>query len=198
MYIILLSTITESIFTHPDQIDNKAKKKEEDQHSHWLKITLECNDIHLHKVNRTEMEPIAELDEHRPKHLWWYGATGTGKTWLARKQYPGAYIKSTDEYWDNYKGEPVAIVDNVTKEHIEYQDPEFDKLSLHGELTRWADNYPFHPSMIRPPYRGRPIRPELILVISNEAPDKMYGEVKMAKIRRLYSIVEFKHPIYEK
>jgi len=45
--------------------------------------------------------------------LWYWGATGTGKSRTAWETYPAAYAKSAaNKWWDGYLGQPVTILDD--------------------------------------------------------------------------------------
>lgn len=82
------------------------------------------------------------------QHYWYQGPSGTGKSRVARAQYPGAYIKPTaSKWWPDYDGQDVVIIDDLGKPH-EY---------VLEWLKNWADHYPFqaeskgdHTGLIRP------------------------------------------------
>lgn len=67
-----------------------------------------------------------------PRGLWIVGAPGTGKSYYARQQYPTAFIKSQNKWWDGYYGQDSVILDDL------------DKLgSCLGHLLKiWLDEYP--------------------------------------------------------
>ncbi len=48
---------------------------------------------------------------HRPEILVIIGTTGTGKSRFCKQQFPGAFWKSRNKWWDSYSGEDTVIWD---------------------------------------------------------------------------------------
>ena len=60
------------------------------------------NLVKIRAAHQRVPDSISELDN------WWYfGETGTGKSWTARRENPGYYIKNKNRWWDGYSG-PVS------------------------------------------------------------------------------------------
>ncbi|AJD07553.1 replication-associated protein [Sewage-associated circular DNA virus-29] len=83
----------------------------------------------LKSIKVDHMKPLADLDE--PCGVWLYGASGAGKTMKARTDYPNAYLKLPNKWWDGYQGEANVIIDDV--------DPNHAYMGYH--LKIWADRY---------------------------------------------------------
>jgi len=64
--------------------------------------------------------------------VWYWGAPGTGKSHTARTEYPDAFIKSQNKWFDGYGGEKSMILDDLDKLGG-------DKLGHY--LKIWADKY---------------------------------------------------------
>jgi len=64
---------------------------------------------------------------------WFYGKTGTGKSFLARKMYPDAYVKDNSKWWDGYDLEDAVIIDEFRKN----SDISYDR------LLSLLDPYPY-------------------------------------------------------
>lgn len=48
------------------------------------------------------------------KVVWIYGLSGTGKTYMTRKEHPEAYVHTGDsKWWDGYDGEDEVIIDDM-------------------------------------------------------------------------------------
>ena len=55
------------------------------------------NLVKIRAAHQRVPDSIAELD-----NWWYYGDTGTGKSWTARRENPGYYIKNKNRWWDGY------------------------------------------------------------------------------------------------
>lgn len=107
----------------------------------------------------------ADLDwpDGDPPNEWIYGPTGTGKSFAARKDNPGCYLKMNNKWWENYEGEAVVLIEDVGKTH-----------EWMGDFLKiWADKYTFrnelkHDSIV--------LRPQKIVVTSNYAIEELWPD----------------------
>lgn len=60
--------------------------------------------------------------DYKPKVLWFYGDTETGKTREARSLLPHAYFKTnlSEKWWPNYDGEEDIIIDDLTPDRYPF------------------------------------------------------------------------------
>lgn len=79
------------------------------------------------KIDLAQEGGSIETDEVRGE--WYYGPSGTGKSYKARKDNPKAYIKAQNKWWDGYQGEEVVILDDL------------DTRVLGHYLKIWGDKY---------------------------------------------------------
>lgn len=70
-------------------------------------------------------------DTDHTKGIWIHGVSGVGKSRMARKQYPGAYPKLCNKWWDGYQGQKAVIMDDIGLDHA----------CLGQQLKIWADHY---------------------------------------------------------
>lgn len=64
--------------------------------------------------------------------FWYYGPTGTGKSFEAAERFPEAYYKMpTNKWWDGYDGHDVVIIDDYRRD-----------LCSFGDMLRLFDRYP--------------------------------------------------------
>lgn len=122
------------------------------------------HDRALERAHKKARKTPQTLEGETLHHEWKFGPPGTGKSWTARKENPGAYIKDPKtQWWDNYRGESTVIIDDFDK----YQ------VSQGGDMKRWLDIYPFQAQ-----YKGGSelIRPEKIVVTSNYHPKDIWED----------------------
>lgn len=110
---------------------------------------------------------------------WWWGDPGTGKSRKAFTEYPGAYIKSLNKWWDGYHDQDVVIIDDWGP----------GQAVLVDHLKHWADRYPF-PAEIKG--SGMRIRPKKIIVTSNyRIEDCFERQEDVEAIRRRFKVTRF-------
>ena len=92
------------------------------------------------------------------------GPPGTGKSLYCAQNYPGAYWKSQDQWWDGYAGEETVILD------------EFYGWLRYSELLRMLDAYPMQVQV-----KGGFVNfaPKRIIITSNKQPWDWYNNDKI-------------------
>nr|QGF19362.1 replication associated protein [Antarctic circular DNA molecule] len=130
-------------------------------------------------INRLYQPQVHEIQVYTG--IWFYGPPGTGKSRKARDDFPGAYDKLMNKWWDGYVDEESVIIDDIDTTHVH--------MGLF--LKRYADHYPF-----RAEYKGgsKLIRPKHIIVTSNYSIEDIFGTgTEMTKaIQRRYKVTQFK------
>lgn len=122
-----------------------------------------------------------ELRSHDLRDLGiivYWGPSGTGKSYKAYHENPGAYWKPQGEWWDGYAGQPTVIIDD------------FYGWIKYSMMLRICDKYPLHVE-----FKGGTV-PAVwtkLIITSNRHPRDWYENVadKQPLLRRITEIIEF-------
>lgn len=129
----------------------------------------------IESLKRKFMPTVQQADD--VTGVWIWGEAGCGKSRKARKDYPGAYDKMCNKWWDGYQDEEYVLIDDLGLEHK----------CLGHHLKRWGDRYSFLAE-----FKGGAIqiRPKKIIVTSQYSIDKVFDdkETRDAISRRFFSI----------
>jgi len=180
------------IGTRPMTKKEQGKAGGDTQVTKWLSIksnarngTLDEIDPKIYVLHYRQLLSIAKDNAPMPNDLddttgfWFWGSSGTGKSYTARTEHPGAYLKMCNKWWDGYKGEDDVIIEDFDKAH--------SVLGYH--LKIWADRYAF-PAEIK---GGKiNIRPKKIIVTSNYHPETIWQDQEtLDPIFRRFQIKHF-------
>lgn len=129
-------------------------------------------------IKKDYAPPPSDLDVL--EHYWYYGPSGSGKSSSARRDYPGAYDKLINKWWDGYKGESAVIIDDLDPSHADSQ---------RHHLKRWSDHYAF-PAETKGSKLS--IRPKHIIVTSQYSIDQVFPDVETREaLHRRFKEIQF-------
>lgn len=118
--------------------------------------------IEYHHMKHMAKQPSTEQTEY--KHIWIYGATGTGKTRWIYDNVKTFYEKLKNKWWDGYDNHEYVVID------------EFDIADawLSTYMKRWCDRYAFSGEVKGGMKVG--IRPKIIFVTSNYSMEQIWPD----------------------
>lgn len=108
--------------------------------------------------------------------VWYYGPPGTGKSHKARTEFPNAFIKAQNKWFDGYQGEDTIILDDLDcKELGHYVKIWTDKWKCSGEVKGWTVA----------------LKHARFIVTSNYHPSDLWEGVMLEAITRRFTITHF-------
>lgn len=131
----------------------------------------------LRTIAKDYQRPPAQSAEVRG--VWIAGASGVGKSRLARAIYRPFYAKMANKWFDGYQGEPYIILDDVGPDQAK---------TLTYHLKIWCDRYPFVAEIKN---GSRMISPVGFIITSQYQIDQLWQdqETREALHRRCYPIL---------
>lgn len=135
---------------------------EEINSKHSLLYFNNIRNVRQEVINNKPREAL-QWKHGSPPNLWIYGPTGTGKSKKVWDEYPQAYRKMCNKWWDGYNDQEVVVLEDIGLTH-EY---------LGDHLKIWADRFPFRAEM-----KGRTVmlRPQRLVITSNYHPEELWKD----------------------
>lgn len=135
----------------------------------------------LKEIRKDHMvKPVAndQLDNR-----WVCGPSGCGKSRALAVEFPDAYYKMSNKWWDGYQGEETVIIEDLDENH---------KCLVH-HLKIWGD----HGAFLAETKGGAIyIRPKRIIVTSNCRLSEMAEGVHLDALSRRYVVTDHYDPSY--
>jgi len=125
------------------------------------------------------------LPDTTERMRWYWGESGTGKSRAARTEFPNAYLKMCNKWWNGYLDQDVAIIDDIDPSH---------EVWIGAFLKEWTDHYRFQAET-----KGgtRVIRPKIIVVTSQYSIEQIFKDPEtVTALERRFTMKHFKETLY--
>lgn len=134
-------------------------------------------DVRRLKNARMDLDQEGQaLQTEDVRGVWFYGPPGVGKSHKARNDYPDAYIKAQNKWFDGYIGQENILLDDFDcKELGHYLKIWADKWSCSGEIKGGKVN----------------LRHKAFIITSNYHPDELWEGHMLEAIKRRFKITHF-------
>ena len=121
-------------------------------------------------INEGRQQKLQDYDgDLQSKNVWIWGPAGIGKSTKARTYGTPTFNKGINKWWDDYKNEPIVIIDDIS--------PEKSQL-LVDHLNKWLDRFvPISPKDYR------------LIITSNYSPEQCFHEPDLSAIRRRLTVI---------
>lgn len=147
-----------------------------------LNELVENGEIHITEVRKLKNARLDLAQEGNAlqtedvRGIWYWGAPGVGKSHRARTEYPNAYIKAQNKWWDGYQGQEAVILDDLDTDVLgHYLKIWADKWACTGEVKGGQVN----------------LRHRVFVVTSNYDVDELFKEDQMRDaIFRRFKIIK--------
>lgn len=117
-----------------------------------------------------------------PVTKWFWGVSGSGKTWTAFTEHPDSRIyvqDDTAQWWDGYDGHEVVIIDDFRSDFCKF-----------SRMLKLLDRYPCR---VQCKGGSRQFRPKYIYITSPEHPSFYFTDVLERKDQLNRRIAEVRH-----
>ena len=177
-----------------------AKRKGEAEKERWVAIVNDAKEGNIDELSDREPKVFLQYystlkkiaiqygqlppDLTDPCGVWIWGPPGVGKSFKARADYPGAYYKPCNKWWDGYQGQENVIMDDFDKVHH----------VLGHHLKIWSDAYAFLMEIKGGSWTARPMN---IVITSNYHPDEIWTDPSLlSAIIRRFKIIHIADKLY--
>jgi len=133
----------------------------------------------LRNLKQIRTDAMAQVEIIRDDNQWFCGPPETGKSRKAHADYPNAYWKEPNKWWDGYQGQETVIIDDL----------EQDAAYMLHFIKRWADRYP-----VSGETKGGviPLTHKRLVITSNYTPEEIWtNQQSQVAVRRRFQVTRF-------